>query len=111
MSKRGLWDNIHAKRRRIKNGSGERMRKPGSEGAPTAADLKASQTKKLNETNDAMRRAKLIKRVLKPIHDKAKHIKTKETVEPQSTSSNDPDSRFDGTTSATKIYKKDTPGQ
>jgi hypothetical protein len=40
--KRGLWDNIHAKRKRIKAGSGERMRKPGSEGAPTAAALKAS---------------------------------------------------------------------
>ena len=33
--KRGLWDNIHAKRERIKNGSGEHMRKPGSKGAPT----------------------------------------------------------------------------
>jgi hypothetical protein len=42
--KRGLWDNIHAKQERIKNGSGERMRKPGSKGAPTAAALKASQT-------------------------------------------------------------------
>lgn len=40
--KRGLWDNIHAKRKRIKAGSGERMRKPGSEGAPSAADLKNS---------------------------------------------------------------------
>jgi hypothetical protein len=40
--KRGLWDNIHAKRKRIKAGSGERMRKPGSKGAPTAADFKAS---------------------------------------------------------------------
>jgi len=42
--KRGLWDNIHAKQERIKNGSGEHMRKPGSKGAPTAAALKASQT-------------------------------------------------------------------
>lgn len=40
--KRGLWDNIHAKRKRIKNGSGERMRKPGEKGAPTAADFKAA---------------------------------------------------------------------
>ena len=40
--KRGLWDNIHAKRKRIKNGSGERMRKPGSKGAPTDADFKAA---------------------------------------------------------------------
>ena len=36
MSKRpGLYANIHAKRERIKKGSGEKMRKPGSEGAPT----------------------------------------------------------------------------
>jgi len=40
--KRGLWDNIHAKQERIKNGSGEHMRKPGSKGAPTAANLKAA---------------------------------------------------------------------
>jgi hypothetical protein len=38
----GLWDNIHAKRERIERGSGERMRKPGSEGAPTKADFKAA---------------------------------------------------------------------
>ena len=36
----GLWDNIHAKRKRIKSGSGERMRKPGSKGAPSAQDFK-----------------------------------------------------------------------
>ncbi len=41
---RGLWDNIHAKRERIKAGSGEKMRKPGSKGAPTDAAIKASQT-------------------------------------------------------------------
>ena len=41
--KNGLWANIHAKRKRIKAGSGERMRKPGSKGAPTDAALKASQ--------------------------------------------------------------------
>ncbi len=44
--KRGLWANIHAKRKRIKAGSGERMRKPGSAGAPTARALKQSQSKK-----------------------------------------------------------------
>jgi len=38
-----LWDNIHAKRKRIKAGSGERMRKPGEKGAPSAADLKSAQ--------------------------------------------------------------------
>jgi len=45
-NKKGLWDNIHAKRERIAKGSGERMRKPGSEGAPTAKDLRVSQSKK-----------------------------------------------------------------
>ena len=34
--KLGLYHNIHAKRKRIAAGSGERMRKPGSKGAPTA---------------------------------------------------------------------------
>ena len=42
----GLWANIHAKRKRIAAGSGEKMRKPGAKGAPTAADLQRSQTKK-----------------------------------------------------------------
>lgn len=37
---KGLWANIHAKRERIKKGSGERMRKPGSKGAPSAQDFK-----------------------------------------------------------------------
>ena len=46
MKNQGLWANIHAKRRRIKAGSGERMRKPGAEGAPTAKALKDSQSKK-----------------------------------------------------------------
>jgi hypothetical protein len=42
MAKKGLYDNINAKRARIKAGSNERMRKPGSKGAPTAADFRAS---------------------------------------------------------------------
>ena len=40
--KKGLYANIHAKRRRIKAGSKERMRKPGSRGAPKASDFKKS---------------------------------------------------------------------
>jgi len=44
--KKGLWHRIHAKRKRIKAGSGEKMRKPGSKGAPSAKDLKDSQSKK-----------------------------------------------------------------
>jgi hypothetical protein len=38
----GLYDNINAKRERIAEGSGERMRKPGSKGAPTAKDFRES---------------------------------------------------------------------
>jgi hypothetical protein len=38
----GLYANIHAKRERIKHGSKERMRKVGSEGAPTAEAFKKS---------------------------------------------------------------------
>ena len=40
--KPGLYANIHAKRKRIKAGSGEKMRKPGSKGAPTAKQFKRS---------------------------------------------------------------------
>jgi len=42
--KSGLWDNMHAKRERIKKGSGEKMRKPGSKGAPTAKALRDSRS-------------------------------------------------------------------
>ena len=40
--KPGLYANIHAKRKRIEAGSKEKMRKPGSEGAPTAKAFKQS---------------------------------------------------------------------
>jgi hypothetical protein len=40
--KPGLYANIHAKQERIAHGSGEKMRKPGSKGAPTAKDFKES---------------------------------------------------------------------
>jgi len=47
MPKKGLYANIHAKRNRIAQGSGERMRKPGTKGAPTAkAFKKAAKTAK-----------------------------------------------------------------
>jgi len=42
MAKQGLYSNINAKQERIKAGSGEKMRKPGSAGAPTAKDFKQS---------------------------------------------------------------------
>lgn len=38
----GLYDNIAAKRKRIADGSGEKMRKVGAKGAPTAASFKAA---------------------------------------------------------------------
>jgi len=41
-TKPGLYANIHAKQARIKAGSGEKMRKPGSKGAPTEAAFRES---------------------------------------------------------------------
>ncbi len=40
--KKGLYANIHAKRKRIEAGSNEKMRKVGSKGAPTAKNFKQS---------------------------------------------------------------------
>lgn len=43
----GLWDAIHAKRKRIAAGSGEKMRTPGTKGAPTKKDFQnAARTSK-----------------------------------------------------------------
>ena len=45
-----LYENIHKKRARIKAGSGEKMRKPGTKGAPTATNFKnAAKTAKKNK--------------------------------------------------------------
>jgi hypothetical protein len=40
--KQGLYANIHKKRDRIRKGSGERMRTPGTKGAPTASAFRKS---------------------------------------------------------------------
>ena len=40
--KKGLYANINAKKKRIAAGSGEKMRKVGAKGAPTANDFKDS---------------------------------------------------------------------
>jgi len=40
--KNGLYANIHRKQARIAAGSGEKMRKPGIKGTPTAKDFKES---------------------------------------------------------------------
>jgi hypothetical protein len=53
-SKPGLYANIHAKQERIAHGSGEKMRKPGAAGAPTAKNFedaeKTAKTKKKSST-------------------------------------------------------------
>jgi len=50
MKEGGLYANIAAKRNRIAKGSGERMRKPGAKGAPTADAFKQSaKTAKMSE--------------------------------------------------------------
>jgi hypothetical protein len=51
MAKPGLYKNIELKRKRIAAGSGEKMRKPGSPGAPTAQAFKDSaKTAKKNKS-------------------------------------------------------------
>lgn len=58
MKKRpGLYANINAKRKRIKAGSDERMRKPGDKGAPSASDFrKAAKTAKKRKSKKKARR-------------------------------------------------------
>ena len=51
--KKGLYANIHAKRLRIKKGSGETMRKPGASGAPTASNFKRS-AKTIQQNKDGL---------------------------------------------------------
>lgn len=56
MAKQGLYANIHAKRERIKAGSGEKMRKSGSKGAPTAEAFRESaKTAKPQSRKDMIR--------------------------------------------------------
>ena len=46
MARPGLYANIHAKRKRIKAGSGEKMRKKGAKGAPSAKNFAQAKRKK-----------------------------------------------------------------
>ena len=49
MAKPGLYANINAKKKRIKAGSGEKIRKPGTKGAPTKkAFVESAKTAKKN---------------------------------------------------------------
>lgn len=96
----GLWANIRAKRAR-----GERMRKPGEKGAPTAAQLKSAKGEEVEVTEDtslivALSATKLFYDWLKKTHNKepkdlkaqeystlVKQYKKEEEVEEQSTQS------------------------
>ncbi len=79
----GLWDNIHAKRKRIKAGSGERMRKPGSEGAPTDADFNNSRNEEtINEISAlcAKKRSEFAAKLQKTLADPKKIAKAKKEI-------------------------------
>jgi hypothetical protein len=115
--KRGLWDNIHAKRNRIKHGSGEHMRKPGSKGAPTASALKNSQTETADLNIKGADERKKDKQ-----RDMAAMIKFASTArrkigeqytgaEKASKSVDEPSNRFVGTDALTNNYRNSTPGQ
>ena len=52
-----LYHNIELKRKRIKAGSGEKMRKPGEEGAPTAKNFRdAAKTAKKEKQNKTVKK-------------------------------------------------------
>ena len=94
-----LWKNIHKKRERIKRGSGEKMRKPGTKGAPKASDFKTArgESKTFKQwleaapnTADAMKRYKAGKA---GFTDKA-HLKAKGLIP-----------RADGTKKVSDKYK------
>jgi len=58
VASKNLYENIHAKRERIRAGSGETMRKLGTKGAPTAKAFKeaaktAKKPKKVKKTKKA----------------------------------------------------------
>jgi hypothetical protein len=54
--KRGLYANIAAKRRRIKRGSGEKMRRPGAAGAPAPGAFERSAKTAKRRTGRSSRR-------------------------------------------------------
>jgi hypothetical protein len=79
-AKPGLYANINAKRKRIEAGSNERMRKPGSEGAPSAKDFKdAAKTVKEEVLDEANHREFASQGKMHP--DMAKHMKTGEHMD------------------------------
>ena len=59
-TKKGLYANIHAKRKRIAKGSNEQMRKVGTKGAPTAKAFKAAKKTAKREINILLKMAILL---------------------------------------------------
>lgn len=106
--KRGLWDNIHAKRARIKAGSGEHMRKPGSKGAPTDAALKASQNE---DADPCWKGYKQIGMKKKGGRSVPNCVPANEDAEAHSKDFKKPSSRFIGSNELVDVYKSQTPGQ
>ena len=129
IEERGLWDNIHAKRERIKHGSGEHMRKPGSKSAPTKQDFKNSQINEVsvelvgrvnkaraieNKPSKTKAAAQTLSLAVRKAWLKSKAGAVKEEyigAEPASKNKDNPSNRFVGTTALTDNYKKATPGQ
>ena len=107
-----LWANIHAKRKRIKAGSGERMRKPGEKGAPSAAGIQSAQEAAHKETATQERQEmQYVKRNtvnkekdVDPPHIQRAHDQIKKKIVDES-------NREVGTKSLVKKYQKETPGQ
>lgn len=146
LERQGLWANIHAKRQRIKAGSGERMRKPGEKGAPTPEGLRSAQEAAceiVDRRPVTLRTKRRQQEVQKKIIDEGEmkpyvkpHIEKGSNKQTAWVASNkwgkkkyfgmdfkasahkhagiSEDTAADreiGTTSLTKKYKKDTPGQ
>ena len=65
MSKPGLYSNIRDKKARIAKGSGEKMRKPGTKGAPTASQFE--QAAKTAKKPTAMKYGGAVKKPKKPV--------------------------------------------
>ena len=67
-----LWANIHKKRQRIKRGSGEKMRKKGAKGAPSAAQMKRAKGEEmLNYIEGVLKKDKKLKNLKVPKKGKA----------------------------------------
>ena len=73
-----LYENIHKKRKRIAKGSGERMRKPGTKGAPSKQDFKdAAKTAKKPKKEKKTTMTKKKKTMTKKKTNASKNKKTK----------------------------------